>query len=225
MTVETKSSAGLTVNEVRKVYGSRCLWSDLSFEVIPGTMMALTGPSGSGKSTLLNCIGLLESFDTGSMAFDHRQVDLSSDRAQRRFRRNSLGYLFQNYALVDNATINDNLDIAVGSLRGFSKRRPASYERSLEQVGLGGRGNDVVFRLSGGEQQRVALARILVKGPELILADEPTGALDAANADVVVECLRDMADNGCSVVIATHQESVARSCDNRLDLARDGRAS
>lgn len=209
---------GLLVDGVSKRFGPRILWSDLSFYVPPGVMMALTGASGSGKSTLLNCIGQLERFDAGSMTFNSDQVKLTSARFRRRFRRRELGYLFQNYALVDNATIYDNLDMGVGRIRVFSKRRPSEYDQSLNKVGLGGRGRDIVFRLSGGEQQRVALARVLVKKPKLVLADEPTGALDVANAGYVLNSLRQMAEEGCSVVVATHQHSVAEACDQRLDL-------
>lgn len=217
-TERQKTTEGLAVTEAAKAYGPRALWSGLSFHVVAGRMMALTGPSGSGKSTLLNCIGLLERFDTGSLTLDGEQVDLTRERARRLFRRRKLGYLFQNYALVDNATVNENLDIAVGKLRMPFSRRYSAYEQRLEQVGLGGRGSELVFRLSGGEQQRVGLARILVKKPQLVLADEPTGALDSANADAVLTALREMADEGCSVVIATHQSSVASACDLQLDL-------
>lgn len=127
-----------------------------------------------------------------------------------------LGYLFQNYALIENATVQANLDVALGGWRGRNNRK--GYEAILERVGLAGRAKEKVYRLSGGEQQRVALARLLVKQPLVVLADEPTAALDGGNADMVIETLRDMATNGCAVVIATHNPRVERACDTTFKI-------
>lgn len=134
----------------------------------------------------------------------------------RRFRRDSLGYLFQGYALVENATARANLEIAVGGRRRVPR---AVLEAALERVGLGGRGEDPVYLLSGGEQQRVALARLLVRRPRLVLADEPTGSLDAENGRMVVDSLREMATDGCAVVVATHDAEVAAACSSVVALA------
>ncbi len=131
---------------------------------------------------------------------------------RRRFRRDKLGYLFQDYALIDNATVKANLDVA--RRRGT---RP-DYARILERVGLAGRENEKVHYLSGGEQQRVALARLMVKQPTLVLADEPTGALDSANSAMVVNVLREMSEQGCAVVIATHNDGVRDACDLVFDV-------
>lgn len=137
-------------------------------------MVALTGPSGAGKSTLLNCLGLLDEPTGGSITVDDATVTgLNSGRA-RRFRRDKLGYLFQNYALIDSASVETNLALATG---GSRRTTAPLFKAALAQVGLTGREKSPVHQLSGGEQQRVALARLIVKQPTIILADEPTGAL------------------------------------------------
>ncbi|MFE3741184.1 ATP-binding cassette domain-containing protein [Streptomyces sp. NPDC059134] len=202
-----------------KSFGTRVLWQDLTFTIEAGRMLALTGPSGSGKSTLLNCLGLLDTPTAGTIGHDGRDLTGLGARRTRVYRRDTLGYLFQNYALIDNATIADNLSIAVrpARRRGAARTAPSPAE-ALERVGLAGREKDVVHRLSGGEQQRVALARLIVKQPALVLADEPTGALDIDNTHMVIDTLRALADSGCAVVIATHDPVVRDLCDTVLDV-------
>ncbi|WP_017558057.1 ATP-binding cassette domain-containing protein [Nocardiopsis baichengensis] len=203
----------LTMENLSKSFGPRTLWENLDLTVEAGRMLALVGASGSGKTTLLNCMGLLERPSGGRILFEDTDVTRLGPGRQRRFRRDKLGYLFQNYALIENATIRANLDVA--RRRGT---RP-DYTRALERVGLDGREKDRVHFLSGGEQQRVALARLMVKEPRLVLADEPTGALDAANGGMVIDTLREMAREGCAVVIATHNDAVRDACDTVFDVS------
>ena len=208
----------LETRSLEMAFGERKLWSGLDVNLKQGRMAALTGPSGSGKSTLLNCFGLLETPTGGEVRFDGRKLTGMRPGAARRFRRDVLGYLFQNYALVENATVGQNLDVALRARgRRGSEARTAAAE-ALERVGLAGRHRDRVSRLSGGEQQRVALARLLVKEPKLVLADEPTGALDRGNTETVVRLLREMADEGACVVIATHDDWVRDQCDEVVSV-------
>lgn len=202
----------ITVKNLTKSFGTRTLWHNLNLTVPAGRMLALVGASGSGKTTLLNCIGLLERPSSGHILFDNTDLTRLGPGGRRRFRRDKLGYLFQDYALIDNATVKANLDVA--RRRGT---RP-DYARILERVGLAGRENEKVHYLSGGEQQRVALARLMVKQPTLVLADEPTGALDSANSAMVVNVLREMSEQGCAVVIATHNDGVRDACDLVFDV-------
>ncbi|MGL4306430.1 MAG: ATP-binding cassette domain-containing protein [Mycobacteriaceae bacterium] len=204
----------ISVMQAHKSFGTRALWSNINFEVTQGQMFAIVGPSGSGKSTLLNCLGTLESFDSGQVLVYGKNIVNNSSRQRRLLRRDVLGYLFQDYALIDNASVAYNLSIAA---RSAQKKE---YEKALDRVGLAGRSKEKVFRLSGGEQQRVALARLMVKQPRIVLADEPTGALDHGNADMVVEVLKDMSKNGVAVVIATHNDHVVQACDSVLDLSK-----
>ncbi|WP_067605834.1 ATP-binding cassette domain-containing protein [Nocardiopsis listeri] len=203
----------ITLKNLSKSFGRRVLWDDLDLAVEPGRMLALVGASGSGKTTLLNCMGLLEKPTGGRILFKGTDVTRLGPGKQRRFRRDHLGYLFQNYALIENATVKANLDVA--RRRGT---RP-DHATALERVGLAGREKEKVHHLSGGEQQRVALGRLMVKRPSLVLADEPTGALDHDNGTMVVDVLRRMSREGCAVVIATHNDSVRDACDTVFDVA------
>ncbi len=203
----------LNISGLSKSFGARVLWSDLDVAVGSGTMTALTGISGAGKSTLLNCIGLLETPDLGSILFEGRDILRLSGGEVRRFRREILGYLFQNYALVEDSTVLENLEMALGR-----RRARESLSDLMGQVGLEGRENSRVSTLSGGEQQRVALARVIGKTAKLILADEPTGALDSENSEAVVGHLRRLAKGGATVLVATHDRAVWETCDQVIRL-------
>ncbi|NYH54001.1 putative ABC transport system ATP-binding protein [Nocardiopsis arvandica] len=200
----------ITLKNLAKSFGQRTLWEGLDLTVRSGEMLALVGPSGSGKTTLLNCMGLLEDPSGGDIVHGGRRLTRLSAGGRRRFRRDHLGYLFQNYALMENATIRANLDVA--------GRDRALQAEALERVGLAGREKEKAHHLSGGEQQRVALARLMVKRPSLVLADEPTGALDEDNGRMVIDTLREMAREGCAVVVATHNDNVRGTCDAVFDV-------
>ncbi|PRQ11793.1 lipoprotein ABC transporter ATP-binding protein [Corynebacterium sp. 13CS0277] len=180
---------------------------DITATITPG-LTAITGPSGCGKSTLLGLIGgLLEG--TGTIRVDGRPHPGPHGRRGRIFRRDVAGWLFQDYGLVGGDTVAANV--------GLARRKVAAWEieEALTQVGLARRGTELAGVLSGGEQQRVALARLIVKNPPLILADEPTGSLDTANEDLVLGILRRL---GGTVIIATHSPRVVASCDAELRL-------
>jgi putative ABC transport system ATP-binding protein len=213
----------IDIENLSKVFGARTLWRNVNLTVNHGEMLALVGPSGSGKSTLLNCLGLLDRPSTGIIRYEGKDITRFGRNDVRRFRRDTLGYLFQHYALIENATVVENLDVVVkprrsaqsegkGKGKSTDKGRAAVAE-ALDRVGLAGREKEKIYHLSGGEQQRVALARLMVQQPALVLADEPTGALDDANSAVVIDILREMSDAGCAVVIATHDAGVRDRCD------------
>ncbi|MET7887782.1 ATP-binding cassette domain-containing protein [Streptomyces avermitilis] len=204
----------IDVENLSKTFGARTLWRDVNFTVKRCEMLALVGPSGSGKSTLLNCLGLLDRPSGGAIHYDGTDITRFGRRETLRFRRDTLGYLFQNYALIENATVDENLDVVSNLRRSKQGTIGATVSEALDRVGLAGRGKEKIFHLSGGEQQRVALARLLVQQPTLVLADEPTGALDDANTTVVVDILREMSTGGCAVVIATHDAGVRDRCDS-----------
>ena len=197
--------------------GHRALWDGLSFEVVSGALTSLTGPSGAGKSTLLNCIGLLDQPSEGALFLSGQPVAGLSNREARSLRRTHIGYLFQDFALIEADSIFDN--VALAAPPGIGRKACAERVRNaLSVVGLGGREKDKAFILSSGEQQRVALARILVREPPLILADEPTASLDRANAALVLQLLRGLADNGAAIVIVSHDPWVVSHCDRDVSL-------
>ncbi|MDK8450726.1 ABC transporter ATP-binding protein [Corynebacterium mastitidis] len=208
-------SPTITVSRLAKAFGRRTLWRDVEFSCPRGSITALTGPSGSGKSTLLNCIGTLDTADSGTITAAGRNIQELSSGKRRRFRKKNLGFLFQDYALIPDKTVEYNLRLAT-----VNKQQRARIDSALDTVGLAGYRKRMVHELSGGEQQRVALARILARQPEIILADEPTGALDPANGHNVVRQLRDLADQGATVVIATHAAEIRDAADQHVDLSR-----
>ena len=211
----------ITVSNLTKSFHKQPpLWENLSFDVPPHSITALTGPSGSGKSTLLNCIGALEAPDSGSIQVFGTEVTKLGYRKARKYRRDYVGYLFQDYALIPDQTVYDNINLAARPNQIFpSKAMLTQVAEVLEQVGLAGYERRQVCELSGGEQQRVAIARLLVRPPKVVLADEPTGALDHDNSLRVIGHLRDLADGGASVVVATHSDLVAGSADQHMKVA------
>ncbi|WP_026932314.1 ABC transporter ATP-binding protein [Glycomyces tenuis] len=202
---------------VRKQYGGRRILDGFDLRIPAGEMIALTGPSGSGKSTVLNMLGLLDAPDGGEVRILGAKAPKPRTRAANRFLRRRLGYLFQNFALIDSETVAHNLEIALTYAdRGTPKRQRIA--EALEQVGLPGSEHRRVYSLSGGEQQRVAVARLLLKPCEIVLADEPTGSLDAENRDVVLGLLRRINKAGKTIVIATHDDVVAGACSRAVAL-------
>jgi len=203
---------------VNKQFGGQTVISDLSFRINRGEMVALTGPSGCGKSTVLNMIGLLEAPRTGTIKlFDEPAPSVRSRQAQQML-RTRLGYLYQNFALIDSDTVEDNLKVAQTYAPGPRAQHADMRKAALQRVGLGNILGRRVYTLSGGEQQRIAVARLVLKPCDLILADEPTGSLDAGNRDAILQALHHMRDNGKTIILVTHDPVVATSCDRVVEL-------
>ncbi len=200
---------------ITKRYGERTIFENYSMCVHEGEMVAVVGKSGCGKSTLLNIIGLLETVDEGQVCIDDLQNIFPQSRLAITVIREKISYLFQNFALVDEETVFYNLKLALKYVKGNKKQM---IEKALTDVGLKGYEDKRIYQLSGGEQQRVALARIMVKPSKIVLADEPTGSLDAENGDVVVSMLRRLQQQGKTIVIVTHDDRVARQCDRIVTL-------
>lgn len=212
----------LELQSLEMRFGPLQLWTDVNATIPPATLTAIVGPSGAGKSTLLNCVGMLVAPTSGRILYGGRDLTRLRGSAQRRVRRRNLGYLFQNYALIEDTTVADNLRVATSAHRLRGRQAVEAMRNALAEVGLAGCLAEPVAHLSGGEQQRVALARILIRSPQLILADEPTGALDRANADMVIAHLQRMAARGGTILIATHDSHVRRACDESIELAGHG---
>jgi len=191
----------------------------VTFALEPQQFVVVLGASGSGKTTLLNLIGAIEEPTSGSIAVAGTEVTTLDERGRTAYRRDQLGFVFQFFNLVPSLTALENVEL-IAELGGDGAR-----ERSVEilgRVGLGDRLDHFPGQLSGGEQQRVAIARALVKGPPVLLCDEPTGALDLETGRSVLRVLRDVADAvGCTVVVVTHNAVVARMADRVLSM-RDG---
>jgi putative ABC transport system ATP-binding protein len=193
----------------------------VSLRIESGEFTSIIGPSGSGKSTLLHLLGALDSPDSGSIRFQGEEIGALDEERQSEFRRHRVGFIFQFFNLLPTLTAWEN--VAVPKLldgTGLRKAKPRALEL-LERVGLGDRAAHRPAELSGGQMQRVAVARALIMDPPLILADEPTGNLDSKTGAAILKLLGDIAGNGNSVVMVTHDMGAIQYCDRIITL-RDG---
>ncbi|BDR58031.1 ABC transporter ATP-binding protein [Xylocopilactobacillus apicola] len=208
----------IEIKDLVKEFDHHKIFDRFNLEVEQGELIALTGPSGSGKSTLLNILGLIDNFDSGSYRlFDEENIKVNSKRAGKIIRER-ISYLFQNFALIDSATVEDNLLMALKYRKESRQAKKKIITQSLKSVGLDGYEGKKVFSLSGGEQQRVAIARVLIKQSDLVLADEPTGSLDSKNRNEVLELLMNIHKEGKTVIIVTHDQFVADSCQRVISI-------
>ena len=201
----------IQIQNIRKAFDTSILFDDYSLNIEDGDFVIISGASGCGKTTLLNIIGSLEPIDAGSIIVDG--IDITRRKRQTEYLRTGVGFLFQNFALVDGITVEQNLKMIKKDCRSG-----ISIVSALESVGLSDKKSQKVFSLSGGEQQRVALARLMIKKCKYILADEPTGSLDRKNASDVLNILKDMNRNGKTVILATHDEIIKRSGGKVIEL-------
>jgi putative ABC transport system ATP-binding protein len=198
--------------------------ADVTLDIAPGAFAVVLGPSGCGKSTLLHLLGGIERPSRGAVTVDGVALERASEVALTRFRRRSVGFIFQFYNLLPFISAEENVALplfAIGTPRAEALR---AAREELDRMGLGARRRHRPAELSGGEQQRVAIARALITRPPLILADEPTGDLDAAGAHAVVGLLRDLARDGRhTIVMATHNERLVRDGDQLIRLSNGRR--
>ncbi len=193
----------------------------IDLEVKAGEMVAFMGASGSGKSTLLNILGILDVYDEGEYYLDGQLVRGLSENAAAEMRNRKIGFVFQSFNLIGYKNALENVALPLyyqGLGRAERMRRAAQY---LEMVGLSDRGHHLPSELSGGQKQRVAIARALVGDPAIILADEPTGALDSQTTEEVMALLKEINQTGRTMIIVTHEQSVADQC-SRIIYMRDG---
>lgn len=206
------------ISGLSKHFGEHHVLKEISLSIQEGEMVAITGKSGSGKTTLLNTIGMLEKPDSGNIRLFGESLPSPGSARARQLLRKKISYLFQNFALIDNASLDTNLEIALT----YSEKKRAEKKRlkqdALSLVGLDLSLKQKIHELSGGEQQRVAIARILLKPCNLVLADEPTGSLDSNNRDSILRLLKTLNESGKTLVIVTHDHAVAQCCDRIINL-------
>jgi putative ABC transport system ATP-binding protein len=216
----------ITAEKLTKSYGTgearvKAL-KDVSLKIDSGDFVALMGPSGSGKSTLLSILGALNTPDVGRYMVDDINVyELDRDR-RADFRREYLGFVFQDFHLVPYLSLRENVMLPLTTKKLPSKEKRDMAQDALERVGLGEKAGRLPSQVSGGEQERCAVARAIVNQPPIILADEPTGNLDAANGLAVMGLLRDLAEDGVTVIMVTHSREFASYADRIMSVA-DGR--
>ena len=209
-------------SRLRKVYGEGVTevvaLDDVDLVIARGEFLVLLGPSGSGKSTLLNILGGLDVPSSGEVWFDDHRLDGADEAALTRYRREHVGFVFQFYNLIPSLTVRENVALVTDIAE-----HPMDIDEALAMVDLGPRADHFPAQLSGGEQQRVAIARAIVKRPDVLLCDEPTGALDVATGRRVLEAIADVNVRlGTTAVVITHNAAIARMADRVLYLG-DGR--
>ena len=202
----------IVINQLTKTFDEQTIFEDLSLTIETGEFVVFSGPSGCGKTTLLNMIGGLEVADHGEIIVNGNNI-LKQKNLMPYFRE-QVGFLFQNFALIDNKTVKENLAI----IKKKSLNSQISLEEALQFVGLASKMNSKVYKLSGGEQQRVALARLMLKKNQIILADEPTGSLDKKNAEEVMTILEAMHHSGKTVIVVTHDEEIKKRAKRVIQL-------
>jgi putative ABC transport system ATP-binding protein len=176
----------------------------IDMEIKEGEFAAIMGPSGCGKSTLLNILGLLDNPSEGSYVFNGVEVAKMTERQRANLRKGNIGFVFQSFNLIDELTVYENVELPLLYLNVPKGDRKKKVETALERMNIMHRRNHFPQQLSGGQQQRVAIARAVVANPKLILADEPTGNLDSANGEAVMELLRELNNDGTTIIMVTH---------------------
>ncbi len=208
----------IEIKNLNKSFKENQVFTNFNCHIKDGFMTAIIGKSGSGKSTLLNMIGLLDLDYQGDILYDNINIKNLKENKQTEFIRKNINYLFQNYALIDNETVEQNLLLALAYEKISKKEKLDKINQVLAKVGLDNFNDKKIYTLSGGEQQRIALARTIIKTGNIILADEPTGNLDEENKNQVLKILKELKDLGKTIIIVTHDLSIAHECDEIIKL-------
>lgn len=212
----------IELQHIWKQFGSRIIFSDLNLNFQSGMVYALIGDSGCGKTTLLNMLAKLETFDKGEIVYKGKSL---TSLKNEEFYRNELGYLFQNFGLLESQTIRENLELGlIGKKQNKKQEKERLLLQALQAVRLDYLSlNQKIYELSGGEAQRVALAKIILKDPPLVLADEPTASLDPKNSKEIMEILLELRNANRTIIIATHNPSIWKMADQVIHLSQDGK--
>lgn len=209
----------IQIESLSKSYGKHRILSGIDLVVGKGESVAITGLSGCGKTTLLNILGLLETYESGSILLSGKKYPGPETRQAMLLRRNEINYLFQSFALIDSRTVRDNLMLALYYTKLSKREKEGAIEKTLKKFSVSSKLDSNVNELSGGEKQRVAISRAMLKPGNLILADEPTGSLDARMAEIVMDSLVSAArETGKTLVVVTHDMLMADKCDRTLSM-------
>ena len=214
----------MEIKKLTKSFGTNRVLSGIDLTIKKGDVIAILGPSGSGKTTLLRCINFLEKSDSGTMVFDGRDYDLGHMRnADIAAIRKKTGFVFQNYNLFANLTALGNVTLGLTTARKMDKEKARAIGMEmLEKVGLADHADYYPIQLSGGQQQRVAIARALSANPEIIYFDEPTSALDPELIGEVLSVMKQLAEDGMTMLVVTHELSFAENVSNRVIFMENG---
>lgn len=201
-------------------FGTKIIFNNFNMEIDENEFVCIIGESGSGKSTLLNIMGLLEKLTSGDIEICGIKNPKLNSKKGVYLLREQISYLFQNYGLVENETVKYNIEMATRFLKMSKKKRTEKIREVLEKLGLLELENEKIYCLSGGEQQRVALAKILLKPSSIILADEPTGSLDIGNRDMVMKILKEIHCEGKTIIIVTHDMEITKYATRVITISK-----
>ena len=212
----------IKLNKLTKVYRTDEIEStalnEVSFEIKKGEFVSVMGPSGCGKSTLLNILGMLDKPESGSYEFNGIEVSKLNEKGRSLKRKGNIGFIFQNFNLIDELTVFENIELPLIYNKVSSSERKKRVNELIEKIGIAHRASHFPQQLSGGQQQRVAVARALITRPNLILADEPTGNLDSSHGNEVMELLCELNEEGTTIVMVTHSSHDASYSERTINL-------
>lgn len=208
----------IELKNITKKFENKTVFANFNLQIDQNEMVAIIGPSGSGKSTLLNILGLIDKVDDGEYQFEQYTNIKPNSRLSQKIIREKISYLFQNFALIEEDTVLQNLLLALKYVKQSKKEKKEIITAALQKVGLSEYLNSKIYELSGGQQQRIAVARAIIKPSELVLADEPTGSLDSKNRDEIIKLLLELNAAGKTVIVVTHDSHVAEKCHRVLEL-------
>lgn len=212
----------IVLNDVSKIYqiGESEVYAldHASMRVGEGEFVSIIGPSGSGKSTMMNIIGCLDMADSGQYLLDGQPIEEYTETELAKIRSRKIGFIFQSFNLIGNMTAAENIELPLIYQKIPREERKERVAQALEKVRLAGRGRHKPNELSGGQQQRVAIARAIASRPSLFLADEPTGNLDSATGKEIMELFHDLHRQGSTIVLITHDDSIARQADRSVHI-------
>lgn len=207
----------IKIENLTKSYGKLEIFKDYSLQIESGKITCLYGESGCGKTTILNIIGLIEDYQKGSIYYDGQVIKKEKDI--RSMHKEKIGFIFQDFGLIENMTVKENLNI-VQKIRVMKNKNEVMND-TLKDLNLECVLDKKVFELSGGEQQRVAIAKLLLKDPDLILADEPTASLDENNQQLILNLMRQICEQGKTIIIVSHDAATREFADIKIDLTKE----